>query len=120
MTHAKVIAALKAAPEGSRKLSDQVLIALGWRKERYIDMYTLAWRTPDSSEEFGMGPDPTRSFDDALALAKTPHELLVALSQSVPAVAALMTYDNRKGPTNPFKFPAIRAMLIALIEARKK
>ena len=64
--HTALVSTLKAATEGSRELSDEVLLAHGWTTEE-------GWwwgphgeeLTPETAAE---RPDPTRSIDDGVAL----------------------------------------------------
>jgi len=61
------------ATTGSRELSDAVLLAHGWERKKDIefeDGWTGRWDWLSPSGQFYLDrPDPTRSVDDALALA---------------------------------------------------
>lgn len=64
-----LIARLEAATEGSRELSDEVLVALGWTH----DTATHTSCAPDGTRygydtPYSRPPHPTRSADDALGL----------------------------------------------------
>jgi hypothetical protein len=69
--HSTLIARLEAAEEGSRELSDEALLACGWRcsPEWSSDHETLRmWYAPGKlagSQLSRNRPDPTRSIDDA-------------------------------------------------------
>jgi hypothetical protein len=69
--HSTLIARLEAAMEGSRELSDEALLACGWRcePEWSEDHETLRmWYAPGKlagSQLSRNRPDPTRSIDDA-------------------------------------------------------
>lgn len=63
---APLISRLESAETGSRELSDEVLLALGFK----IDAAGW-WLRPNDLDEFlrsDQRPDPTRSFDDAVGL----------------------------------------------------
>lgn len=60
---ADLAARLEAATEGSRELSDEVLVACGWTVDP-----GLFWRKPDGWHCHDDAPDPTRSVDDSIAL----------------------------------------------------
>lgn len=63
-----LISRLETAAEGSRELSDEVLLALGWSdNDDEIEGY---WIPPEGGRwgDRGERPDPTRSIDDALGL----------------------------------------------------
>lgn len=66
----ELIAALQDAPEGTRDLSDVVLINCGWER-RFIDIggaHAVVWTDP-SGMRTGHGaipPDPTRVVSDAI------------------------------------------------------
>ena len=62
-TNADLITTLQTGP-GSRELSDQVLVALGWTTK--LNWNGMVFSSPDMLQ---VGtPDPTQSIDDALAL----------------------------------------------------
>ena len=70
VTNTALIAKLEKAPEGSRALSDEVLLALGWTQYRMPNWKAgrLAWKKPDGR---GAGPeaaDPTRNLQDVVDL----------------------------------------------------
>ncbi len=63
-SHAALISELEAAEEGSRKLSDEVLLALGWR----IGEPRRAW-APNREFHFSdQIPDPSRNLQDGVNL----------------------------------------------------
>lgn len=60
-----LISRLEAATEGSRELSDECLLAMGWTYKP--DWCGHAWRSPDESwVGFDKRPDPTRNVQDAI------------------------------------------------------
>ena len=62
-----LIARLEAAPEGSRELSDEVLLAVGWEHIDTGDVREEQWVSPGGMYFIvSPRPDPTRSIDDAL------------------------------------------------------
>ena len=74
-----LIAKLEAATEGSRELSDEVLIACGWKRGVVgkPPLQSAYWKTPDGQrmgweDDLTSGgverPDPTQSLDAALTL----------------------------------------------------
>ena len=59
-----LIADLQATKEGSRELSDRVLLTCGWEEGEFLK-HGLMWRSPDGALVYGyLRPDPTRSVDD--------------------------------------------------------
>ncbi len=82
--YVELIAKLQAAPEGSRELSDEVLLAAGWTRESHIHPGLSAdygenveyweWTQPngDPCPRYHLGgqnlPCPTTSLDAALTL----------------------------------------------------
>lgn len=82
MTDKSLIAELESAREGSRELSDKVLLACGWRHENiedgtgfsgkprqqdaWIDPTGVPWTRSVKSKR----PSPTESLDDAVALVR--------------------------------------------------
>lgn len=80
----ELIKALEEAKAGSRELSDEVLMAFGWRKThrawndargRAMQPYP-AWVTPDGVEQgyYFSANSPTESVDDALALVPEGYD----------------------------------------------
>lgn len=69
MTNAALIARLVKAKEGTRALSDEVLLALGWTKSKPDPwkIGELAWKKPNG-QWAGMPPHPTSSLDDTVDL----------------------------------------------------
>ena len=70
---AKLISDLEAATEGSRDLSDRVLLACGWvfALGHPAIMSESYWQAPEVNERIlilGEQPSPTESIDDAVAL----------------------------------------------------
>ena len=67
-----LIKRLEEAAEGSRRLSDEVLLACGWELfYDYADRRKVPydWKTPDGRiVGYGEQPDPATSIDDALTL----------------------------------------------------
>lgn len=77
MTLPELIAELERAEEGSRELSDKVLLAAGWQrltKGAAKQPGDTGWRMPDGAPLYSThphlfgAPDPTRSLDAALTL----------------------------------------------------
>ena len=68
-SHAALIAELESAQEGSRALSDEVLLALGWKREQVsLSPPGLhSWKMPDGTWAEGL-PDPTRDLQDIVDL----------------------------------------------------
>ncbi len=64
-----LLAEIEAAPEGSRELSDEMLLAHGWKRDVSRGAY---WYTPDGHYTGITRPDPSRSLD-----AKLPGENIV-------------------------------------------
>ena len=107
MTRDELIAELEAATDGSRELSDAVLRACGWYIAALADgKSTPSWRRPNSSYVPGARPDPTRSIYDALSLASSRWELN----------EMFLAWGNADESASIF--PAIRAVLIALLKMR--
>lgn len=82
MNDAELIARLEAAEAGSRELSDEVLVALGWRceEEEWIGRLGIikVWYRPNGEVvRIGCRPSPTESVDDALGLV--PEGLIWSL-----------------------------------------
>ncbi len=68
-----LIAELEAAPEGSRELSDKVLLAIGWigqsAASQQAGILIPHWKSPDGRDvPSGLRPSPTESLDAALTL----------------------------------------------------
>lgn len=67
-----LLSKLAGAERGSRELSDEVLLALGWKKDieywegRHGPM--TIWTMPDNADHILKIPSPTESVDDCLAL----------------------------------------------------
>ena len=58
---------LETAPSGSRELSDRVLLACGWRRQRPMEgAVSWVWFRPDGEKHNGKSPDPTRNLQDAV------------------------------------------------------
>ena len=84
MTNAALIARLEKAEEGSRALSDEVLVALGWtRSSKATVAYTSGgdrrvdgWGDP-SGVWYGLSansrPDPTENLQDTVDLVPDGH-----------------------------------------------
>ena len=122
MTRDELIAALESAERGSRELSDEVLLAFGYRERTWEGESVRGLCGPDE-RFYGWWrdrPSPTRSVDDALALvperwyarkiAQWPRHWEVALIKggklatsgaATPALAlcaaALRTMDKGEG-----------------------
>ena len=62
-----LITKLEAATEGSRALSDEVLLTCGWQRSNHQDRRSCYWTSPDGRTH-SRRPDPTRSLDDAVTL----------------------------------------------------
>lgn len=75
---------LQNATEGSRELSDALLLACGWCKDtitdRKAEMTYWRYTTPDGErgDPFGHAPDPTQNLQDAVSLVRErfPRHLL--------------------------------------------
>ena len=62
-----LIAKLSDATEGSREMSDAVLLATGWTRRKFGALN--CWAHPDGSECFNRDrPDPTRDLTAAVSL----------------------------------------------------
>ena len=62
-----LIARLEAAPAGSRELSDEALVAVGWEHIDTGDVREEQWVSPGGMYFIvSPRPDPTQSIDDAL------------------------------------------------------
>lgn len=62
MTRDELATRLRKAPEGSRELSDLVLLWAGWRRNLSPMLETDEWFRPDGF--VARAPDPTRRIDD--------------------------------------------------------
>lgn len=67
MSDDSLMSRLRDAAEGSRELSDEVLLALGWKR-------APSWRSPDGKVFPHAIPNPTVSLDDAVALVGTKYQ----------------------------------------------
>ena len=66
MTNPDLIARLSEAKEGSRELSDEVLVALGWMEQNAVIL-----QSPDGTQSWfdePDRPDPTRNLQDVVDL----------------------------------------------------
>ncbi len=75
MTNAALVAKLEQAQEGSRALSDEVLLALGWTTQPGWDEGTN-WISPEGNEHGDSAdsrPDPTCSQGDAVDVVPVFH-----------------------------------------------
>ncbi len=67
-----LVARLEAAPGGSRELSDECLLAVGWargkRQVATIHGIDYTWIRPDGSEQYygTDAPDPSQNVQDAI------------------------------------------------------
>lgn len=77
MTNVALISKLEKAKEGSRAMSDGVLLVLGWTQSKpdHWKIGELAWKIPQG-EWAGQPPDPTRDLQDAVDLV--PEGWIVA------------------------------------------
>ncbi|MDJ0513107.1 MAG: hypothetical protein QNJ62_06655 [Methyloceanibacter sp.] len=73
----ELIEDLRAAPEGSRQLSDRVLLACGWTKDSLDD-----WWAPNQKYGGPNRPDPTRNLQDAVDWVVPEGWRVDSLSQS--------------------------------------
>lgn len=66
----ELIAKLEMAPEGSRELGDEILLATGWRRGSvgYWLGPIIMWSKDDRSYDDGKQPNPTTSLDAAIML----------------------------------------------------
>lgn len=109
-TMTDLIARLKAAEVGSRELSDEVLLALGWVKFYFSVIHassgsvTEHWTAPNGSMMYASErPSPTESVDDALALA--PPDKAYCISFQPPNHYEVMVevpeYSISSDPNDP-------------------
>ena len=69
MTNAALIAKLESAKEGSRELSDEVLMALGWQRRPIQITGVYEWYRTGGDHYIGVvRPDPSRNLQDAVDL----------------------------------------------------
>lgn len=69
---AKLLSDIESAPEGSRELSDEMLLACGWKRDARRKAY---WRDTDGRYVGISRPDPSRSLD-----AKLPGENIAVMA----------------------------------------
>lgn len=101
-----LIARLEAAPTGSRELSDEVLVALGWKHWPP----TGKWIAPDGPQHC-RDMDPTRSVDDALALLAADEGWTISNLDDGYDMTADSAYGQAKTLPN--------AICIAILRARE-
>lgn len=75
---------LQNATEGSRQLSDHVLLELGWtfkQWEQRRKKVPYDWITPDGQGvvEYGKQPDPSRNLQDAVSLRPAAEGLSIKI-----------------------------------------
>lgn len=86
-----LIARLEAVAEGSRELSDEVLLICGWRTEERGEIEIDLWWSPEGRRVFSScQPDPTRSLDAALSLVSAGR-------RSIALTAAIKWCRDRRG-----------------------
>ncbi len=117
-----LIEKLEQAEEGSRELSDEVLLACGWRKTRWVPTGEPAWFDPQGSNGSYL-PHPTRSLDDCLRYAVPEGWWPEQLSWASDGSLVIATIWNRD-PGDGYKScdgdaanPAL-ALCIAALKAR--
>lgn len=69
----RALAACEQATEGSRELSDTIMLAVGWRHEIVVmptgrKSFYPFWISPNDPTPSPIAPDPSRSLDDAMTL----------------------------------------------------
>lgn len=70
-SHEQLAARLEAAEQGSRELSDEALLALGWKQIPADPELVGDWLSPDGGTySWSALPSPTESVDDGLALLR--------------------------------------------------
>lgn len=96
---AQLLEDLANAAEGDRELSNRVLLEFDWSSHldhvRRGEMWEggYAWKRPSGSPVlFEDLPDPTRSLEDAMALAKDATEIIFALKDAMRE--AVMAQDQ--------------------------
>lgn len=131
-----LIARLEAAEVGSRELGHDVLLALGWHRDRIGNFYgpIYQWSSPDRSPHLIRGdedtlPNPVLSLDAALALAERVLGLdlwkVRTLSQSDGGkwfASLVLGYPSgtwsREARSAPVATPAL-ALCIAILRAKQ-
>lgn len=68
-----LITRLEQAKEGSRELSDEVLLALGWKTGIGTHADFTKFHAPDGSPASRDRPDPTTNLQDAVDLVPERH-----------------------------------------------
>ena len=115
-----LISRLEKSRKGSRKLSDEVLLSLGWHKKD-LNKGRALWCSPDGSSGWGydLRPDPTRSIDDAIKLRADNWEVSFVVEADGRASASIW---DRLGDITPNRAtiydgatPAL-ALCIALVK----
>lgn len=114
----QLIAKLEAAEAGSRELSDEVLLACGWRiieREMEAPATALAevWFSPDGIEA-DEPPSPTESVDDALGLM--PEGAYWRLQRRSDGFFATLAFTNSRAATVPLSLCA--AILRAYVQEK--
>ena len=106
-------ARLEQAAAGSRELSDEVLLALGWKIWAGSRLVAI-WRSPGPHTDEDDGwtyepPDPTRSVDDGLAPAGDDW-------RSILELACIDVWLNHEDPAPLAKLPLF--ICAALVRAK--
>ena len=117
MTDSTLKADLAAAKEGSRELSDRVLLAFGWYVAEETNTFPRMWMQGNEGQialtEDEPRPDPTRSIDDAAALMPEGKRFKVGRDDDgigYASVGGPRIYES--------KTPAL-AICLAALEARE-
>lgn len=90
---------------GSRELSDEVLLALGARIDKYKGLFYLWGQIMDSAKR----PDPSRSVDDALALVPEGWRYVLQEVCNDSVLVEFMPYYP--GPYDYLKDTIVTAMI---------
>ena len=119
-----LIAKLEAATEGSRELSDEVLVACGWTRENIghgkvaatgREFVVWQWTDPEGARR-SPELDPTRSLDAAVAIVPDRWDYIAFTKRYTGKVSAdvllALSMHSNEGAT-----PAL-ALCISILHAR--
>ena len=112
MTNAPLISRLEEAKEGSRELSNMILLALGWRERggraRFLTHFAVS---PDGAEiPWGDHPDPSRNLQAAVDLV--PEGLPWDMES-----AGIVEMGTDNGPVEGIAATPALALCVAIIKA---
>ena len=122
---AELVARLEEATEGSRRLSDDCLLATGWTFKQYEQRRRKVpydWVTPDGKGivEWGHQPDVTRDLADAIEWLVPPftthHLKLERFSDGW--YADIWPLDGAAAKFSGWQKPSALAVCIAALRAR--